>query len=327
MSAKVLIRPYNPNLDTGALLSLWQAALGDTWPMRDDLLWRQLTEHRFYRGDDHLVAVAGEEIVGFVGTQVDRWEGVTDSKRGGGISVVLVHPDWQRQGIGTRLHEAALAQLRREGVQELRLGGGGAYRFWPGVPTDLPGAYEFFAACGWPLEPDRRSCDLVRDLSDFRVPSAMRARLAEEDITIRPAREDEVEAVIAFEYEHFPGWAAGFVYMRELGDYQNMLVAFDPDMGIVGTLMLHTPASRWLTANVTWKTMLGDSLGGISAVGVAASERGRGIGIGMVAVSSDVLRARGVGNCHIDWTSIVDFYGKLGYTVWREYWMSTRTLS
>ncbi len=327
MSAKVLIRPYNPNLDTAALLPLWQAALGDTWPMRDDLLRRQLTDHRFYRGDDHLVAVADGRIVGFVGTQVDRWAGMAQDERGGGISVVVVHPDWQRQGIGTRLHEAALVQLRREGVQKLRLGGGGAYRFWPGIPTDLPGTYEFFAACGWPLEPDRRSCDLVRDVSDFRVPPAMRARLAEEDVTIRPAREDEVEAVIAFEYEHFPGWAAGFVHMGELGDYQNMLVAFDPDMGIAGTLMLHTPSSRWLTANVTWKTMLGDSLGGVSAVGVAESERGRGIGIGMVAVGSDVLRARGVGNCHIDWTSIVDFYGKLGYTVWRRYWMSTRTLS
>ena len=327
MPANVQIRPYNPNLDARALLPLWQAALGDAWPMRDDLLRRQLTDHRFYRGDDHLVAVAGEEVVGFVGTQVDRWAGMAQDERGGGISVVLVHPDWQRQGIGTHLHEAALAQLRREGVGTMRLGGGGAYRFWPGIPTDLPGAYEFFAACGWPLESARISNDLVRDLSEFRVPPTIRVRLEQEDVTIRPARQDEVEAVIAFEYEHFPGWAAGFVHMGELGDYANMLVAFDPDKGIVGTLMLHTPSSRWLTANVTWKTLLGDSLGGISAVGVAASERGRGIGIGMVAVGSEVLRQRGVGNSHIDWTSIVDFYGKLGYTVWRRYWMSTRTLA
>lgn len=325
MSAKVLIRPYNPNLDTAALLRLWQAALGDTWPMRGDLLRRQLTDHRFYRGDDHLVAVVGEEIVGFVGTQVDRSE-QAGQERSGGISVVLVHPDWQRQGIGRRLHEAALDWLQLEGVNSLRLGGGGMYRFWPGVPTDLPGIYEFFAACGWPPEPERASCDLVRDLSDFQIPSAMSARLAQERVNVRPARQNEVDDVLAFEFQHFPGWAPGFVYMAELGDFQNMLVAIDLEIGIVGTLMLHTPASRWLTANVTWKTMLGDSLGGISAVGVAAEERGRGIGIGMVAVGSEVLRERGVGNCHIDWTSIVDFYGKLGYTVWRRYWMSVREL-
>ncbi len=326
MSARTLIRPYNPNLDSRHLLPLWEATFGDSWPMRDDLLRRQLTDHRFYRGDDHLVAVAGEDIVGFVGTQVDRSE-QAGQEPSGGISVVLVHPDRQRQGIGTRLHEAALNRLRQEGATNLRLGGGGAYRFWPGIPTGLPGAHAFFKACGWPLEPERKSCDLVRDLSDFRVPAALSARLAQEDVTIRPARQDEVDDVLAFEFQHFPGWAPGFVYMAELGDFQNMLVALDRDKGIVGTLMLHTPASRWLTANVTWKTMLGDSLGGISAVGVAAEERGRGIGIGMVAVGSEVLRERGVGNCHIDWTSIVDFYGKLGYTVWRRYWMSTRVLA
>ena len=326
MSVELQIRPYNPNLDTAALLPLWQAALGDTWPMREDLLGGMLTDHRFYRGDDHLVAVAGERIVGFVGTQVDRSE-ADAQERSGGISVVLVHPDWRRRGIGTGLHEAALAQLRREGVHNLRLGGGGAYRFWPGIPTDIPEAYKFFAACGWPLDPEQRSCDLVRDLSDFCMPPAMHARLAQENVTVRPARQDEVDDVIAFEFEHFPGWAAGFAYMAELGDFQNMLVAIDREKGIVGTLMLHTPTSRWLGANVVWKTLLGDALGGISAVGVAASERGRGIGIGMVAVGSEVLRERGVGNCHIDWTRIVDFYGKLGYKVWREYWMSTRALA
>ena len=326
MSEKIQIRDYNPNLDTRALLSLWQAALGDAWPMRDDLLRRQLTEHRFYRAGDHLVAVAGERVVGLVGTQVDRWGGVPADSRGGGISVVLVHPDWQRRGVGSRLHEAALAHLRREGARELRLGGGGAYRFWPGIPTDLPGAHAFFSACGWPLEPEQRSRDLVRDLTSFHVPPAMRARLTQERVTVRPARKDEADDVIAFEWEHFSGWAPGFVYMAELGDFQNMLVALDEEKGIVGALMLHTPSSRWLTANITWQTVLGDALGGISAVGVAASERGRGIGIGMVAIGSQILRERGVGNCHIDWTNIVDFYGKLGYTVWREYWMSTRTL-
>lgn len=314
MSEKVLIRPYNPNLHARALLPLWQAALGDTWPMRDDLLRRLLTDHRYYRAGDHLVAVVGEQLIGFVGTQVDRSVAETQD-RSGGIAVVLVHPDWQRQGIGTRLHEAALRQLRQEGVTSLRLGGGGAYRFWPGVPTDLPGAYEFFAACGWPPEPERRSSDLVRDLSDFQMPTAMSDRLARERVTVRPARHEEVEDVLAFEWQHFPGWAPAYVYTAQLGDFQNLLVAFDEAKGIVGTLMLHTPTSCWLGANITWKTMLGDTLGGISAVGVAESERGRGIGIGMVAVGCEVLRSRGVANSHIDWTGIVDFYGKLGYTV------------
>ena len=220
------IRSFEYQGDMASLLALWQAALGDTWPMREDLLRGMLTDHRFYRAGDHFVAVEGERVVGFVGTQVDR-SGKDVQERSGGISVVLVHPDRQRRGIGTRLHEAALKHLRQVGVSALRLGGGGAYRFWPGIPTDLPDAYAFFAACGWPLDPEQRSCDLVRDLSDYQMPAAMRARLAQEQVTIRPAQQSEVEDVIAFEAAHFPGWAGAFVYTAELGDFQNMLIAID----------------------------------------------------------------------------------------------------
>ena len=72
--------------------------------------------------------------------------------------------------------------------------------------------------------------------------------------------------------------------------------------------------------------MLGDALGGISAVGVAESGGDAASASAWWRSVREVLRERGVGNCHIDWTNIVDFYGKLGYTVWRRYWMSNRTL-
>ena len=129
--------------------------------------------------------------------------------------------------------------------------------------------------------------------------------------------------MLAFEAAHFPGWAGAFVYTAELGDFQNMLIAIDPRKGIVGTLMLHTPTSRWLGRMWSGKRCWGITRRD-QRRGCGGERTGRGIGIGMVAVGSEVLRDRGVGNCHIDWTRIVDFYGKLGYTVWREYWMSGR---
>lgn len=36
------------------------------------------------------------------------------------------------------------------------------------------------------------------------------------------------------------------------------------------------------------------------------------------------LRQRGVGNCCIGWTWLLDFYGRLGYRPWRSYAMSWR---
>ena len=292
-----------------------------------------LTDHRFYRGDDHLVAVAGERIVGFVGTQVDRSE-ADAQERSGGISVVLVHPELAAAGHrhGVARGRAGATMLPNEGVGIIcasaaaaRTGFGRAFR------RIFPSAYKFFAACGWPLRPGAAVVRPgARPKRFLHAARHARTRLAQENVTVRPGPAGAKSTdVIAFEFEHFPGWAA-----EHSPTWRNSVISkicssplTDEDKGIVGTLMLHTPTSRWLGANVVWKTLLGDALGGISAVGVAASERGRGIGIGMVAVGSEVLRERGVGNCHIDWTRIVDFYGKLGYKVWREYWMSTRALA
>jgi len=146
-------------------------------------------------------------------------------------------------------------------------------------------------------------------------------------VAIYPAKEEEVPEVLAFEDREFPGWAPGFRYMTELEEFANLLVARDLGTGgVVGTLLLFPPACRWLGANIVWKELLGADLGGLGAVGVAASERGRGIGIALVARASEVLRERGTGNCHIDWTGLLDFYGKLGYLPWRQYYMSVRPL-
>jgi beta-N-acetylhexosaminidase len=62
----------------------------------------------------------------------------------------------------------------------------------------------------------------------------------------------------------------------------------------------------------------------MGSVGVAESERGRGIGLGMVAQASELLKERGVRNCYIDWVELTDFYSKVGYTKWREYSLSWR---
>ena len=75
---------------------------------------------------------------------------------------------------------------------------------------------------------------------------------------------------------------------------------------------------------LSYQALLGDDLGGLGAVGVAASERGRGIGLALVAGASELLKARGIGHSYIDWTTLVNFYGHLGYAPWREYQMSER---
>lgn len=47
----------------------------------------------------------------------------------------------------------------------------------------------------------------------------------------------------------------------------------------------------------------------------------------MVARASEILRERGARYAHIGWTGLVDFYGRLGYAVWREFQISRRDIA
>lgn len=131
--------------------------------------------------------------------------------------------------------------------------GNGAQYTWPGVPTELPGAVEFFRRTGWTFV--ETTDDVVLELPGF---------------VTAPAVPGSAEAIAA---------------------------------------------------------MLGPDMSTIGCVGVAAEHQGAGIGTAMVARASEVLRDRGVGTCHIGWTTRAGFYGWLGYRHWRSYAMFRRDLS
>ena len=60
---------------------------------------------------ERLVAIANEEIVGFVTYGVAHWS----HQKGKYFINVSVHPDFRKQGIGSTLYESALQQLEDQG--------------------------------------------------------------------------------------------------------------------------------------------------------------------------------------------------------------------
>lgn len=309
------IRPYQPDQDGPAIFSLYQNILGQKWPLRYEFFRRLTTEHPFYRPGDHFVAEAGGRLVGFAAVQILRPEPRPDSWCG--LQVIFVDPTYQRQGIGKDLHDTALQHVRGLGISSMRLGGGGMMRLWPGLPDDFSDSRGFFEKMGW--VDFNRCCDLVRDVSDYQIPGNLRQRMAHEGIDLHPAHADEIPLILAFEYQHFDGWYHEYTYKTALGEHDEILVAWQEGKGVVGTLLMFSPQSQLLSVNLLWKEMLGENVGGMGAVGVAESERGRGIGMALVAWGTSVLKQRGVGNALIDWTRLVDFYGKAGYQPWRWY--------
>lgn len=75
-----------------------------------------------------------------------------------------------------------------------------------------------------------------------------------------------------------------------------------------------------------WRSSLGEKWGALGPIGVAAEERGRGVGHSLLGSALMSLKNRGVRGCIIDWTTLEDFYGRHGFKVTRRYKTATLKL-
>ena len=294
MGKSVRLRALDPVGDRAVLEGLWRAALDPPWPLLP----------------------AGLDMVraGLVAEEGGRPVGAVATDPAGSVPLLLVDPGHQRRGVGTRLLDGALRQLRALGVERGRLGSGGEDYIWPGVPDDLPGAVRFFEASGWRWH--EAVIDLVRDLRDYRGDPGVHERAARAGVTIEPCGERDHERVLAFEAETFPSWLRWF----QRGD-SSVLAARDASGRLVGTLLYAGPGPVSV-----FDPMLGPMAGTIGCVGVAGEAQGQGIGSAMVTRASELLRDAGTRMCHIGWTTREAFYARAGYTPWRRYLMSGRSL-
>jgi GNAT superfamily N-acetyltransferase len=307
--------------DSAALVALWREVFGATWPLPPARAERLLTEGEPGTSRELLLAWEGQRPVGF--TIVDHDPQQAAGERSGDLAALGVVPDARRRGIGALLHKAALATLAGRGVRTVQLGGG-APRFWPGVPTSLPDALAFFAAQGW--EYSEQSHDMTQPLADYVTPPAVYRRAAAEAVEVSLATPERLAELFVFVEREFPEWAPDYRRIAGLGDTNDLLLAIDQHGRIVGALVLYTPRSHPSRSDVLWTTLLGERCGALGVVGVADAAQRRGIGSLLVGRGTELLRERGATNCLIGWTWALEFYGRLGYRLWRTYQMSWRTL-
>ena len=316
------IRPYQPVQDEHAVFDLWERTLAPLWPLSREAFQHKTLTRRCYQPGDHLVAEVGEKIVGFVATQLPQIAGVAPR---GEIMLIMVHPDYRRQGIGKRLLTQALDLLKQRGAVEVQLGAGGMAYFWPGVPTNLPDAWKFFEACGWTnLE---SSFDLVMPLNGYQTPAEVYGRIRLPNVTLTTAKPDQIPAILQFEAHYFPKWLPYFQKVADNGDYVDIVLAHNAENQILGTAeVLDGRIEGQQHDFCVWQSLLGENIGGIGVLGVAEEQQGNGIGLALAARVTEILQERGLTTSFIGYTWLVDWYGKLGYRLWREYNMSWRKL-
>jgi GNAT superfamily N-acetyltransferase len=258
------------------------------------------------------LAIINHQPVGFVLASALPNDPQTSPPQVGWIDAIAVLGNYQKRGVGTELLTWAEDWLRAQGCTRFRLGGS-LHPFVPGYPIEL-NHIAFFQKRGYVERPGNAHVwDVARDLADYtHTPYAI-------DATIRPARPGDQTALADFFAREFPGrWRYEFEeFLREGGHLSDYVVLITP-RNIDGFARItiensERPLDRF------YMHRLPKPWGQLGPIGVSKDVRGKGYGGALLDAGLCYLRDQGVRGCVIDWTDLVDFYGKFGFKPYREY--------
>lgn len=310
------LAPADPAMHT-AIAGLWTHACGDDLAVSPRTVAYNVTAPTggLCAG---VIAYQGETPVGFVTVSQLSADPSVQSPATGWIDAIAVHPDHQRQGVGSALLAWAEGFLLGQGCRRILLGSS-LRPFLPGVPVELETA-GFFVHQGYGGDdvdrPTHESTwDVAADLSAYTPPPSLR----EVDAQIRPARPGDAEAVLTFLRREFPGrWRYEFEeFLRNGGRASDYMVLWTA-RGVDGCCTLTfedslRPIERFFPYRLPrpW--------GQLGSIGISEDRRGLGFGAALLDAGLRRLHDNGVNGCVIDWTNLVEFYGKFGFTPYRRY--------
>src|SRR4051812_35102499 len=119
---------------------LWQVTIGNTWSIDADR-YREILHKKM-----HIGAFNGNQLIGVVAYDFDP------ARNSACINLIVILPEFQRRGIGTRLLNEVKSQLVKSGISKVALCYDEQGGFWRALPDNLSGADLFFNANGWNLD-------------------------------------------------------------------------------------------------------------------------------------------------------------------------------
>jgi len=306
-----------------SMCELWNRELGGFFPMREQLM-RQNTfqDQNVYAAGSKLAVDDEGRLAGFVIAKIwqEQERGMKLGDGGGWIQAIVVRSDVRGQGVGSRLLEQAEQALRDAGAQ-LAYVGRDPWHYFPGIPHQLPDAKTWFARKGYEVLYD--VYDLVNGSGEHEgrqqyVDGAF-ARLLEAG---------DREEMLRFFKRCFPGrWLYEAETYWERGGTGREFVGLFIGSEMIGFCRVNDDKSPLIAQNTYWAPLFDGPLGGIGPLGVDDRFRGKGYGLAIVKDGVAELASRGVKNLVIDWTGLIDFYAKLGFTVWKGYDLAKKDLS
>ncbi len=198
--------------------------------------------------------------------------------------------------------------------------------FFPGVPEECPHIIALLEEFGFE-KTGHLANDLEHDLRLFNPDPTWLEPLNASDLQVRNCTMLDVPALDEFFRREFPGrWHYDTVIEKcnTWREPHEIIALWQGDTieGFAYTQSYKT--TKIPTAGFLWKKDLGEYAGALGPIGVSKRVRGRKLGGALLVAGLNHLKSLGVQQCIIDWTSLIEFYGKYGFRVNRRYQPMTR---
>lgn len=297
--------------DLPDLVDLWNTSMAAD-PISQQRLLLDFVLDPHFDPASLLVARQDEKLVGFVLGMSARADVPSDNAVGTGVIAGFgVHPDFRRQGIGSRLLGQLETHWQSRDVDRIQIGPWIPTYLAPGVDeSTYPGTVDFLEANGYVA--GGKPVSMRALLTGYEAADGvaeMAAGLQGEAVTIRPAVADDATELIAFAVDQFPHWESyvrGALRSTVTGvDSATLHIALDGD-SVIGFAMTN-----------------GERFG---PFGVNGDYRGRGIGAVLLSRALCAMRAINVHLAYFLWTSdqTARLYNRHGFEIVRRFTMISK---
>ena len=299
------------------LYKLWNREYGKLYPISKNLFERNLL-NAYDKAT--LVALEDDKVVGFIIGKIwqDEYK-IENYENQGWISLIYVHPDYRRRGIGSDLLKKVESEFELLNKNTINIGRDYS-DFFPGLPIELKDSLDWFIKRGY-----------NNPGSTFDLVCKNKGKMAlinTNNYIFRVATLKDKDAIMKFLARNWPGrWTKEILdYWNNGGTGRECVICID-DNKVCAFAKLGYPNTneQQISNSLTWRDCF-DALGGIGPLGVDKDYRGRHLGYDIVAFAKNVLLDAGVTDIIIDWTSLIDFYHKFGFEVWKSYYYLTKKI-
>lgn len=316
--------------DEPAVLNLWNECMGEQFPL-DSALFEQnvLRDVHFDPQAIWVAEDAGGNLLAYAHAKVckEPLGSAGTMPEQGWIGALAFLPNDEGLHAARQILQAALDWLRTQGRKRVSYGSDPAHLF-PGVPAEQTLHQQLLREAGFTIS-QHTAVDLVQDLADYRVPDEVEQNLhrLREEYTIRSCTPDDVPVLLRFLQKEFPGrWYYETVKRLEVEDTPRDILILTHGDEVVGFCHTFHRGSKRIGPSIYWRKLLGEAYGGLGPIGLAESTRGKGLGLALLCKGVEYVQQQGAQRMAIDWTDLVDFYGKIGFRVWKRYHPASRQI-